>query len=132
MKVDDFLWEHKEIIDDFVTENPDSFNAEELEIVKGFKNAITSDRFIIVGFEREYTEILSEDGKMYMVKGIRSDFDEIIPPCELPKMIKTTLLMFQGKLVFNSFFSQLDINMGNDLLAFVIENQKKAIRYYHL
>ncbi len=132
MKVDDYLWEHKNIIDDFVIENPYNFTNEELEIIKGFKSAVTSDHFLLMGFEREYTEILSEDGKLYMVKGVRADIDKIISPTEIPKMIKTTLLMFQGKLIFNSFFSYVGIQAGNEIIEYALENAKKAIKYYHL
>lgn len=62
--------------------------------IEGFKSALARENFVIVGFEREYTKLLSEDGKIYMVKGIRVDFDKIIDSDEIPKMIKITLLYY--------------------------------------
>lgn len=130
--IDEYLWEHREIIDDFILQNPNKFNKEELEIIDSFKTAVRSDRFVVVGFEREYTQILSEDGKLYMVKGIRTDLDKIMNPHDLPKIIRTTLLMFEGNIIFNSFLSPMDIVFGNDIRELVLKEMKNAIKFYHL
>lgn len=130
--IDKYLWEHKEIIDDFIKDNNYKFTEEELSEVNEFKNAITSDYFVIVGFDREYTKILSNDGKLYMVKGIRTDFDKIMNPKELPKIISTTLLMFNGNIVFKSFFGNIDIVFGNDVKKDIVDKMKCAIIHYHL
>lgn len=131
--INDYLWEHKEIIDEFVKKNDCNFNEEELEIIKGFKSAITSENFVVVGFEKEYTQILSVDeGKLYMVKGIRTDLDKIINPKNLPKVISTTLLMFKGNIIFNSFLSSMDVELGNDFNKQIVEEMESAIKYYHL
>lgn len=130
--IDKYLWEHKNIIDDFIKDNNYKFTEKELSEINEFKNAVTSDYFVIVGFDREYTKILSDDGKLYMVKGIRSDFDKIMNPKELPKIISTTLLMFNGNIVFKSFFGKIDIVFGNDVKKDIVDKMKCAIVHYHL
>lgn len=130
--IDKYLWEHKNIIDNFIEDNDYKFTKEELLEIKEFKNAITSEHFVLVGFDREYTKILSDDGKLYMVKGIRSDFDKIMNPKELPKIIGTTLLMFKGNIVFKSFFTNIDMVFGNDIKKDIIDQMKSAIVHYHL
>lgn len=130
--IDIYLWKHKEIIDDFIKDNDYKFTEEELSEVNEFKNAVTSDYFVIVGFDREYTKILSDDGKLYMVKGVRTDFDKIMNPKELPKIISTTLLMFNGNIIFKSFFGNIDIVLGNDVKKDIIYKMKSAIVHYHL
>lgn len=70
---------------------------------KKFENAVPSDYFVIVGFEREYTKILSDDGKLYMVKGVRADFDKIINSSDIPIIISKILLMFKKNIIFKSF-----------------------------
>lgn len=130
--IDKYLWENKKIIDDFIKDNDYNFNGEELLEIKEFKNAISSNYFVIVGFEREYTKILSDDGKLYMVKGIRADFDKIVASNELPKIISTTLLMFNGNIVFKSFFENIDIVFGNDVKKDILDKMKCAIVHYHL
>lgn len=130
--IDKFLWSHKEIIDDFINTNLYNFTDEELKEVREFKNAITSDHFIIVGFDREYTKILSDDGKLYMVKGVRGDIDKIINHSDLPSIISTTLLMFNGNIIFKSFFESINIKFGNDVKKEILNNMKTALTYYHL
>ena len=130
--IDKYLWKHKEIIGDFIKDNDYKFTEEELSEINKFKNAITSDYFVIVGFDREYTKILSDDGKLYMVKGIRADFDKIMNPKELPTIISTTLLMFNGNIVFKSFFGKIDIVFGNDVKKDIVDKMKCAIVHYHL
>ncbi len=132
LPIDEYLWNHKELIDTFITENPYKFSKEELEIVKGFKTAVKSNRFIVIGFLEEYTEILAEDGKIYMVKGIRANLDEIMNPHDLPKMIRTTLLMFKKNIIFNGFFSPMEIVLGNDWKEAILKDCQTAIKYYHL
>lgn len=130
--IDKYLWEHREEIDDFIKENNYKLTNEELQEISEFKNAITSDNFVIVGFDREYTKILSEDGKLYMVKGIRADFDKIMNPKEIPKVISTTLLMFKENIVFKSFFGNVEVVFGNDIKKDIINQMKSAIVHYHL
>ena len=130
--IDKYLWKHKEIISDFIKDNDYKFTEEELSEINKFKNAITSNYFVIVGFDREYTKILSDDGKLYMVKGIRADFDKIMNPKELPTIISTTLLMFNGNIVFKSFFGKIDIVFGNDVKKDIVDKMKCAIVHYHL
>lgn len=130
--INNYLFDNKNIIDEYISCNPDNFNSEELEIIEGFKSAVKSDYFVAVGFEREYTQILSDDGKMYMVKGIRSNLDDVIDD-DLPVFISTTLLMFKGKIVFNSFLGSYGgIDFGNDFKRHILEGMKSAIKYYHL
>ena len=67
-----------------------------------------------------------------MVKGIRADLGKIMNPKELPKIISTTLLMFNGKIVFKGFFGKIDIVFGNDVKKDIINKMKCAIVHYHL
>ncbi len=130
--IDEYLWKNKSVIDEFIKENPSKLSDEELEIINGFKTAIFSDDFILVGFDREYTKILSEDGKMYMVKGVRCDLDKLINPKRTPLYIKTALLMFKDKIIYNSFLLTYPIDMGNGFKEIILKDVSNAIKCYHL
>ena len=129
--INEYLWEHRNIIDDFVKDNPYKFNNDELKIIDGFKTGI-NDNFILAGYDEEYTKLLNKEGKLYMIKGINCNIEDIIPNSELPLIINTTLLMFKDTIIFNSFFGTNDIRYGNDLKEYVINEMKNAIKYYHL
>lgn len=131
--IDEVLWEKKEIIiNQFIEENLYHFNKDELNDIKGFKRSIRSDQFVIVGFEKEYTKILSlKEGKIYMVKGIRGDIQKIVRG-DLPIIITTTLLMFKDKIIYNGFFSEINLRFGNELKKEIIKEMKSAMTYYHI
>lgn len=60
----------KEDADEFIKENPYNFNEEEINVTKDFKKHVKSNFLMIVGYDKNYTKILAEDGKLYMVKGL--------------------------------------------------------------
>ena len=130
--INDYLFDNKQILDEFVEDNCYKFNKEELDIVSGFKTAIKGDNLVVVGYERDYTKILSSDGKIYMVKGVRDNIDKVLKNFELPVIINTTLLMFKDKIIYNGFISSYQINIGNDIKKLIIKDSDKAIEYYHL
>ena len=130
--INDYLWENRRVIDNFIKDNKYNFNEEELNIVKKFESAINDEMLFIVGFEREYTEILSTDGKIYMIKGINSDIDEIFDANNLPYVVQTTLLMFKDKIIYNGFFAEPPIDAGNSFKEMILGEYSNAMRYYHL
>ena len=132
--IDDYLWKNKDkVIDEFIKENPYCFKEEELNIINDFKNSITSDVLIVVGYLRDYTEIFHpETGKIYMVKGIRDNWDVLLRKYELPCIFSTTLLMFKGKIIYNSFLKQYPIDFGNNFYEQLVKEYESGMRYYHL
>lgn len=132
MEIDDFLWSHKEVIDEFILDNEYKFEEEELNIISNFKSAIKSEPFIIVGFDRDYTKILGNDGKLYMVKGVTSNMDEVVTSKELPIIIDTTLVQYRDKIIFCSLLKTSDIKLGNDIKEVIYKDYLSAIKYYHL
>ncbi len=131
-KINEYLFNNRSILDDFIKDNLYKFNNQELDIIAGFKDAIQSDTFVVVGFLKEYTEILSKEGKIYMVKGINVNMDEVFVNRKLPILISTTLLPFDGYIIYNSFCSEIPITMGNDFKKMIVNDYNKAIHYYHL
>ena len=73
-----------------------------------------------------------DNGKIYMVKGIRADIDEILKDLELPQFVSTTLLMYKDTIVFNSQLYVSEIKFGNDVKEYVVKEMEKAMKYYHL
>lgn len=131
-EVDSYLWKNPDIIDDFINDNPYKFDSSLLDEVNSFKKSVSSNHFVVVGFDREYTKILSDDGKLYMVKGITKDIDKIISKDSLPYVVETTLIMFKGILIYSGIFKNIPLNFGNDIKKEIIDDMNNAIVYYHL
>lgn len=120
--------ENKDIISDFVYENPYNFSEEELKIVEGFKTALSGETFIVCGFDRNYTHIYSNTNKkIYMVKGIRANLDEILNNHELPFFVSTTLLNFKNTIIYNGMISTMPLLSGSHFknLIFIEVSQAK-------
>ena len=95
--------------DEFIKEKQYNFNEEEINVTKDFKKHVKSNFLIIVGFDKDYTKILAEDGKLYMVKGLRSNIDKIVSRELIPILISTTLIMFNGAIVYSGLLKSVDM-----------------------
>lgn len=129
--IDRYLWEHIEVIDEFISENPYKFTLEELNYVKQFKTVLKQDSFIFIGTDREFAKFLSDDGKIYMVKGLNSDLDDVLDVSKAPALINTHLLMFEGFIIYSGIINTMNIDLGNNFILTVVNDLKNAINYYH-
>lgn len=122
----------KEDADEFIKENPYNFNEEEINVTKDFKKHVKSNFLMIVGFDKDYTKILVEDGKLYMVKGLRSNIDKVVSRELIPILISTILIMFNGTIVYSGLLKSVDMKYDNIIIESILQEANKAITYYHL
>ena len=132
LEISDYMFDNVNIIDDFIKENPYNFDDEMLKVTKGFKNFVKSQFLMVVGFDREYTKILSEYGKLYMVKGLRNNIDNVISAKEVPTLISTTLIMFKDKIVYCGLLKTAEVRYDNFIIETILHEADNAIKYYHL
>lgn len=127
----DKYWENKEqITSEFCKSNPFKFNEEELKLTLEFKKGIRGI-FIICKFEKEYTAFFNED-KIYMVKGIDTNIDEIISYSDLPYLVITTIIPFKDNLVYDGFLPNFSIDLGDDFGEQLEKEYNSIKKYYHL
>lgn len=125
------FWENKDsIINDFLYVNPFKFKKEELKIVKEFKKG-KYGTYIISKYDEEYTEFISED-RIYMVKGITCNIDEIINFKLLPYPCKTALLEFNNNIIFDGIIGGLPFIASPSMNKALEEEKESLTRYYHL
>lgn len=125
------FWEEKDIlITEFCETNPYKFKTLELEITEDFKKGIR-DIFFVMEFQEEYTAVMNTS-KVYMIKGINANIDEIINYKVLPHIIRTTILPFKNYLIYDSIFMALDINADNNFYNMITKEYESMMKYYHL
>ncbi|MBW2069143.1 MAG: hypothetical protein JRI31_09790 [Deltaproteobacteria bacterium] len=114
-KVRDKLYNHPELIDSFVAENPLNFSSEELEIISSWKNFVRG-RFLIFRYLKKYTIFLDPDDppKAYGVLALISTFEELVGP-HLPVMVEATLLPFKNKIVYDSILIPYCVTFGSGI-----------------
>ena len=127
----DKFWKNKDlVILEFCMSNPYKLNSTEIKLIEGFKKGI-KDRFIIVKYEKEYTAFMSKD-KIYMVKGLNDNIDNIISYKNLPCFTETALIQFQDTIVYDGLLSSYPIDFGIEFTKTVEKEYDNLMKYYHL
>ena len=95
LAVRDALFLHRELLDQFVQEDPASLPADKLAIVAGWKHAVIG-QFYIFRYLSKYAIFLSTDSpkKAYGVLALADPFEELVGPY-LPRLIHAVLLAVQ-------------------------------------
>lgn len=127
----DKYWENKDVITlEFCLANPYKFNKEELGITSEFKKGIRS-MFIISRYELEYTAFMEKD-KIYMIKGLNDNIDNIIPYDKLPYVAITSVIPFKDVLVYDGMLLEIGVKMGNEFDEMIEKEYNSMLKYYHL
>lgn len=128
-KVITILWGNKnKIIKEYVKKNPFNLSEKDMGVTKGFIRGIKG-MFIIYDFEKDYT-LMSDEDYTYMVKGLRSNIDEIIDNDSLPIAVEAVLLPFGDKIVIDGIIKSMPSNI--DIPISVIENMDNQHKVYRL
>ena len=123
----DALFDHRELIDEFVGENPAKLAADELEIVGSWKHALPG-KFYVFRYLKKYTVFLTSGGspnKAHGVLGLADPMKEVIGPY-LPRLITTVLLPFQGRIIYDGLVSGYNITFGGGMKRMLNEEYKQA------
>jgi hypothetical protein len=123
----DALFDHRELIDEFIAENPAKLKAEELEIVGTWKDALPG-KFYVFRYLKKYTVFLTSGGspnKAYGVLGLADPLEEVIGP-SLPRLVTTVLLPLQGKIIYDGLISWYNITFGGGIKRTLSEEYKQA------
>lgn len=127
----DKFWENKvAIVLQFCLANPYNFTNEELELTSEFKKGIRG-MFIIAKYDLEYTAFMEKD-KVYMVKGLNDNIDNIISYKQLPYVIITSIIPFKNILTYDGMLLGMGVKMGNSFDEMVEKEYDNMIKYYHL
>jgi hypothetical protein len=131
MKVREALYENHQLIDEFVKENPQNFSKDKLSVVSKWKDFIKGD-FYIERFLKKQAIFISREDRVYGVCGLYQGFDELIPSSYLPLLVKTVLLPFAGKIVYDGLFQSNNIHFGGGIRRELKELYAIAKQNHHL
>ena len=113
LPIRDAVYQHPELIDEFIKQNPQKFTPEQLGILKGWKNPIVGD-FFIERLLKKYA-VFIHDGEVYGVFALHDAFDEIFDPAALPVYVKAVLLPYQGKIVYDGILQGYNVFFGGGI-----------------
>jgi hypothetical protein len=109
----DCLYEHIEIIDEFIEDNADAFDKSELDIVWSWKSFI-SGSFIIERLLNKYAVFVGGE-KVYAVLSLQESFSEVLQNKPIPLYVKTVLLPFRGCIVYDGFLEPYGLSFGGGI-----------------
>lgn len=110
LAVRDALYKNSTLIDEFVKANPEGFNEEELRIIQSWRKCIVGEFYI----ERYLAKhaILIKDDTVYAVLGLYSPLEASAPREVLPVYVKTVLLPFKGRIIYDGLFQPYQVYFG--------------------
>lgn len=125
LRLRDELSLNRSLIDNFVRANPQGLSAEKLAIVAGWKNMVHGN-FYLERILKEYAIFISENKKVYAVHALYDPFQSIFHPSQLPVFIKTVLLPFKGKIIYDGLFQGYNIYFGRGISSSLKETYMAA------
>lgn len=106
-----------EIIDDYVTRNPDRLGNADLRTIRGWENAI-NDKFGVVRDGRDVLFLFGSHA--FGVRGITREIDDMTGP--LPAFVEATLLPFDGLITYGMGLSSYSIEIGPNMRKSLAED----------
>ena len=122
INIRNYVYEHRNVIDEFVADNKYNFDSEKLKLVEDFKYAI-NDTVFIAKYHKEYAIVLHGDDA-YAVKGLRGSIQEILPDVPIP--VRMTIMPFKGKIVFDGLIESGPIKVGGNMKKMISDQVKHA------
>jgi hypothetical protein len=98
-----------------VRENPFAFSRDELSIVNSWKNFISGE-FFIERVTRKHAIFIGEN-KVYGVLALAQPLEVVLSGQPLPVYVKTVLLPFKGKIIYDGLIESHNIIFGGGLMA---------------
>ena len=116
VKVADRIWKNVSIIDEYMDIYSDEMTEEELDIVTGWKNFVRGT-FVVERHLRKGSILVSADNDrtVYLVKGIFSDWRELLGDLPMPQMVDATLIPFQGDIIHDGLMRPYGICLRKSL-----------------
>ena len=112
------------IIDEYIASNFDHLTTDQIKILLGFKNKISSS-FIIFKCLTNYAIFIdTKDNKFYAVKALGDSFDTFFD--SFPVNISTTIIPFKDKIIYDGFIQSSGVYYGRNMSETMNEDYKKA------
>lgn len=121
------VYDHPNSIPNFVKENPYGFSKQELAEVNDFRHFVRGD-FMVYKYLKNYTVFL-KDGIAYGVLALSDPFEDFFGN-NLPTYVKTVLLPFRGKVIYDGMFQGYPVYFGGGVRRSMNEEYREAKAQY--
>jgi hypothetical protein len=125
MKIHEALETHPALLDDFIRDNPQGFNDDELALLDSWRYRVAGD-FFIFRYLKKYTVFIGQKPeRLYGVYGLLDPIENIFAMRPLPVMVKTVLYPFRDRITYHGLFSTYSVYFGGGIRADLNETYKR-------
>lgn len=110
-KVADYLWDHAELIDEYLAQNGKNLPEEHRGIIASWKNCV-KDTFVLERHLKKGSILIGSQNKVYQAVGIISSWEEMFPAFILPVVISATLLPFRDVIISDGLMKSYPTILG--------------------
>lgn len=121
----DAVWETPAVLEDFIRKNPASFGPAELAVLRDWRSALNGFYTL---FKHEGRLLFLRGGVLFEVSGLIDDIENILRKSDFPYIVETTLLPFEGRIVYHGFISHVPLKMGAGILNMLNSEIEEALR----
>lgn len=109
----DILFSNPDLISAFVRENPAGLDSRDLFVVRSW-TTFRKGRFVILRSLRYYAVFLSEEkpSTLYGVLGLFSKAEQMLGAGNMPALVETVLLPWEGRIIHDGFFQPYGVTFG--------------------
>jgi hypothetical protein len=111
-KCRDELNKHSDLLDSFIKDSSKSLTPDQINIIQGFKQKISSDFIILKCLKDSAIFIDTNDKKVYAVKALSDRFDKFFD--FFPVYCDATLIPFKGKIIYDGFLTSHNVRFGKN------------------
>lgn len=122
---DELFMEHRELIDQFVKENPYHLNKQEQSIVQAFKKG-KFGLMTLLKYEKNAAIFFDQQNNGYRVLGLRVNLDEVFEKQELPLICQCLLLPFKNQIIFDGLVRMVPVQMSPRMRNQIIHDLKRV------
>lgn len=107
------LFDHPNLINEYIALNPDGLDKDKLLIIKGWKSFVKGE-FHIERYLKNYAIFIGAK-KVYAVVALYEGFDEMIHKSYLPLYTKAILLPFKSQIIYDGLMQSYNMSFGGGI-----------------
>lgn len=115
VKLRNALYDHSELLKEFIAENQERLTADELSIVAGWQYRVQDDFYILRYLKRYAVFLGHKPSRLYGVLGLSEPIDVVLHGCPLPALVKAVLLPFKDRIIYDGYLSTYSIFFGSGI-----------------
>jgi hypothetical protein len=121
------VYENLPLIDDFVRENPAQLTAEDIAIIRSWREHCLVGDFYIERFLKKGAIFLGDEPyEVYQVAGLHDSLEEMFDAVDLPVRVQTDLLPLPGQIIYDGLWSVYRVYFGSGVRSSLRESYMAA------